>query len=398
MEARGSSNPATSRGLSWGKIGCMPVDAPVPEYAALLHELQVVRENGLTSLRHQSLPSLHQAAALAGLTTTAVEPQPPVIEQLIRKAVNRFGGGRHQRAAKLTFGLVGGTRFEPPTERRKQAAKACGVSTEQFRKTHEKDILSETTEAILALVYEATAQTIEVTGSGRPVPGTSGLAPDATPAASRMPMTTNERAVRQREPLVGGSQRRRTLSGATAAVLVVVGIGGGLDIALSPSKAADDPWNGMSAIDLQRRYDGKLPWGDDDESRCADQPGQPDSKSQPVDSNDPPVMGPEGTRVGTVYLRTSPICPTTAWARVVWNADDYEAPPGWQLHSVMYRPATNTRIEERDPPTPRHVPYSIPYYAISRMIASARGCVYAEVYFTNGEARTTPIRTSCVQA
>ena len=69
-------------------------------------------------------------------------------------------------------------------------------------------------------------------------------------------------------------------------------------------------------------------------------------------ANNAPVVGPEGTRIGTVELHTSPICPTAVWAWVAWDLKQYTIPPGWTLHEVMHRKATNTDIDERDPPTP----------------------------------------------
>jgi hypothetical protein len=103
--------------------------------------------------------------------------------------------------------------------------------------------------------------------------------------------------------------------------------------------------------------------------------------------------------VGTVQLRRSPICPTAVWARVLWHGDEHETypiPAGWTLHSVMHRPATNTVIDEQD-----HSSASDDPDIISRMIASATGCAYAEIYFTkddNQDAKTATARTSCVRA
>ncbi|PEG33896.1 hypothetical protein CQY20_28405 [Mycolicibacterium agri] len=106
-------------------------------------------------------------------------------------------------------------------------------------------------------------------------------------------------------------------------------------------------------------------------------------------------MVPDGRVTGVIELRKSPICPSAVWARVLWDGNEqtrYQIPPGWTLHSVMHRPITKTVIDEQDHSSATEGPY-----IVSRMIASARGCVYAEVYFTNGDERTTPVRTSCVQ-
>ena len=127
----------------------------VPTHEAVVKELQKVREKSLGGLRRLYLPALHQAASVAGLTTTDEEPEPAAIEDLIRKAVDRFGGGAYQQAAQYTFGLIGGTKFEPATERRRQAAAAMAVAAETFRKGHEKVVIDQTAEGILALARDA---------------------------------------------------------------------------------------------------------------------------------------------------------------------------------------------------------------------------------------------------
>lgn len=97
-------------------------------------------------------------------------------------------------------------------------------------------------------------------------------------------------------------------------------------------------------------------------------------------------------------LRKSPICPTAVWARVLWGGNEdskYEIPAGWTLHSVMHRPVTNTVIDEPDQSYAAETPY-----VVSRMISSARGCVYAEAYFARDDQpdiKTAIARTSCVQ-
>lgn len=71
----------------------------------------------------------------------------------------------------------------------------------------------------------------------------------------------------------------------------------------------------------------------------------------------------------------------------------YQIPPGWTLHVVMHRPETKSRIDEPEPASASQIPYGL-----SRMITSARGCVYAEAYFTKGDIATASAKTSCVQA
>ena len=124
-------------------------------HEAVVKELQKVREKSLGGLRRLRLPALHLAASAAALTTTGVEPEPAAIEDLIRRAVDRFGGGAYQEAAQYTFGLIGGTKFEPSTERRRQAAGVFHVVPDTFRKGHEKLIIEQVAEGILALARDA---------------------------------------------------------------------------------------------------------------------------------------------------------------------------------------------------------------------------------------------------
>lgn len=121
-----------------------------------------MREKSLGALRRLSLPALHQAASAAGLTTTDTQPEPGAIEDLIRRAVDRFDGGDFEEAAQYTFGLVGGTKFELAQERRRQAAKACNVSSETFRKSHEKVVIEQTAEGVLALARDAAMRSANV--------------------------------------------------------------------------------------------------------------------------------------------------------------------------------------------------------------------------------------------
>lgn len=185
---------------------------------------------------------------------------------------------------------------------------------------------------------------------------------------------------------------RLILTGAAAAAVVLVVVA--VAVVLTRDNGAHAARNGMSAAQLEQRYDGKLPQGQDgQESHCADPP-----RSEPVAGDStPPVMGPDGTEVARVHLRKSPICPTVVWARVVWYDDEqrrFTIPPGWTLHVVMTRPDTQSRIDETEPKNGSTI-----HYAYSRMLTSAGGCVYAQVYFTKGDSQPPieVVTTSCVQ-
>ncbi|MCF8785254.1 hypothetical protein [Rhodococcus ruber] len=142
------------------------------------------------------------------------------------------------------------------------------------------------------------------------------------------------------------------------------------------------------------RLDGKDPRGlDGADSQCADPPS-----SERVETSEPPVIGPDGNVVGTLQLRTSAKCPRVVWARVHWEGDQtktYLIPAGWVLHTALYRPDTQTRVESLDDSSLGEVPY-----ILSKMLTTAGNkCVYAEAYFQKdtGE-RTASVKTACIGA
>ncbi|MBF4996682.1 hypothetical protein IRT45_05875 [Nocardia sp. BSTN01] len=113
-------------------------------------------------------------------------------------------------------------------------------------------------------------------------------------------------------------------------------------------------------------------------------------------SSHPPVEGPDGTRVGTIELRSSPKCKAVVWGRVLWNNDPaatYQIPRGWTLHVITHRPDTRDYFDQPEPSHDSPIPY-----ALSAMMSTARGCVFVEAYFTDGVRRTASAATSCVSA
>ena len=150
--------------------------------------------------------------------------------------------------------------------------------------------------------------------------------------------------------------------------------------AFAPSTSAP------AATAIERRYDGKDPAGKDGpRSKCADRL----HPSQPVSQVHPPVIGPGGTVVGHVELRTSSICPVI-WARVYWRNGSYLMPPGWSLHIVMHRRA--------HPNTAPYVSHVTSNYVYGNMLATVSGCVYAEVYFADGSRHTPAAVTGCFRS
>lgn len=185
-------------------------------------------------------------------------------------------------------------------------------------------------------------------------------------------------------------RRRLLVSGVAAFALTVVGVAGlGINRYVSDRSSADE----VDVSALQTRYDGKDPRGlDGADSQCADPP-----PSQPLaGASEPPVIGPDGTVVGRVQLRTSETCPFVIWARVVWGDDSsavYQVPVGWTVHVIAHRPATNTTVDESESGGAGPVPY-----LLSAMLVAADGaCVYVETYFEGDGLRMPSAQSSCVR-
>lgn len=213
----------------------------------------------------------------------------------------------------------------------------------------------------------------------------------------RLKFTTQDQAAQQNRLTPGAlpvsrrrpTRRTITLVAAVAFIVIVVVA----TLLVQRRDATDSHTNRSDASELERRYDGKNPRGDDgDESKCADPP-----PSQTVIASEPPVLAPTGDEVGRLQLRSSPTCPTVLWARLLWNHDEnatYVIPAGWTVHLKTHRPDTDTvRDDDAEPSQPTPVPY-----LFSTMLSSARGCVYVQAYFTRGDQTSTQAATSCVRA
>jgi hypothetical protein len=118
----------------------------------LTEELDRLRNRGLIRLRGLDLPALSEAARVT--TGDDSLDTPVAIEQLLRSAVARLGGGDHGDAASALLGLERGLRGASPVERREAAADALGMSSETFRTRHQKVVLSSIADQVLALVHE----------------------------------------------------------------------------------------------------------------------------------------------------------------------------------------------------------------------------------------------------
>jgi O-acetyl-ADP-ribose deacetylase (regulator of RNase III) len=129
-------------------------DAPEPDNLMpvedIVADLRLLRERGLVRIRHTELPVLRLAADRA-LAVPPGETGPRAIEALLRAAVASLGDGPLATAAAHTFGLDRGARDSPAADRRRRAAQAYRVSTERFRKYHERVVIEQVAEEILEL-------------------------------------------------------------------------------------------------------------------------------------------------------------------------------------------------------------------------------------------------------
>ncbi|UOT06761.1 hypothetical protein MPY17_13895 [Rhodococcus opacus] len=182
---------------------------------------------------------------------------------------------------------------------------------------------------------------------------------------------------------------RLLVSGVVAFVLTVVGVAGlGINRYVLDTSSADE----VDVSVLQARYDGKDPRGlDGAESRCADPP----PSQLVVGASEPPLVGPDGSVVGRIQLRSSVACPTVIWARVVW-ADDpnsvFQVPVGWTVHVIAHRAATSTAVDEPE----RGGAGPVPYLLSKMLVATKEACVYVEAYFESSEVRMPSAQSSCV--
>jgi len=124
-------------------------EGPIP-VEDIVADLRLLRERSLVRVRHTELSALRLAADRA-LAVPPGEIGPRAIEALLRAAVANLGDGPLGAAAAHTFGLNRGARDSAAQDRRRQAARAYGVSVERFRKHHERVVIEQVAEEILEL-------------------------------------------------------------------------------------------------------------------------------------------------------------------------------------------------------------------------------------------------------
>ncbi|MFE7133754.1 hypothetical protein ACFVIM_23150 [Streptomyces sp. NPDC057638] len=106
----------------------------------------MVRAEGVVRIRDLDLPTLRRAAALVSRDIT--DAWPVEVENLLREAVSRLGGGHLQTAAAYSLGLAPGMRDMAAGDRRRRAAKVYDLSVERFRKSQEEMILGQVAEQV----------------------------------------------------------------------------------------------------------------------------------------------------------------------------------------------------------------------------------------------------------
>ena len=116
----------------------------------LVTDLEALRRAGIVELRRLAPPALGAAAIAAGHDDSVYG-----IERLLTQACDRLDGERLNRAVTVLFGLAPGTRGNPPTELREDAAEAIGVSVDHFRRQPQKRIIGQLADAILGIVADA---------------------------------------------------------------------------------------------------------------------------------------------------------------------------------------------------------------------------------------------------
>jgi hypothetical protein len=233
----------------------------LPTHATLVAELRTVRERGLLHLRGVPLDGLRRCAARCGLGEDAAAVGP--VENLVRAAVDRLGGGRLGEAAEYTFGLAPGTRDWPGQDRRRRAAQAYAVSVERFRKHQERVILEQVAEQVSTLATSPTVSTTGATGS-QPEPQSSAEPAGTEPfhAILGLPRDTTYFTGRSAELEAIGSALRPPERPETAVICVVDGMAGVGKTALAVRAArrlSDRYPDGCLFLDLHGYTPGTAP-------------------------------------------------------------------------------------------------------------------------------------------
>lgn len=163
---------------SWTSTGQnldMTDESWTPDFDTLVAELRQVRERGIPGLRELRPKGLAAVARQVGLVTSE-DSLPAAIEDVLRQAVDIFGGGIEQDVAEFTFGLAQGWRSRPAYARRQKAAEASDLTVDSFRKEPERRIILEMAEGVLAVAREGAMRETRLAMEQRRHPADSRLA------------------------------------------------------------------------------------------------------------------------------------------------------------------------------------------------------------------------------
>jgi hypothetical protein len=344
--------------------------------AEVLQELKDVRRRGIAELEGSSYKKRTHTKQLEAAARTVPGyhdrlTRIAAISLLLRHEIAQVDEP-HRSWLEVMFGLREDLQGSTPTDLRNSVADSIKEDRHNFSRPGGK------AEQALTLLA------IQIAADCFPSSSADG---DSNPAVAGEPVAESPHV----EPAPTVNRRRIVRAVAIVVVLCVASVAVLLVIFDHGNTNTNNPGpaNSPDAAQLEHRYDGKDPRGiDGTESQCADPP-----PSQLVTSSHPPVFGVDGRVVGSIELRTSPICPVI-WARVIWNggADaTYRIPSGWTLHMIAHRPETKTSADSPVASIPNPIPYGL-----STMLATVRGCVYVEVYFSKGNQQTAMTETSCV--
>jgi hypothetical protein len=130
----------------------MLIQAELPTAEALVAELKLLRQKGLTRVTQLELPAL-LAVAQVVMPGESVG-RGALIEATLRRAVSRLGGGNYGEAVARLFGGDEESRTLTAGVRRVQAAQIVGVSEKTFRSKHEPAMLLDIANQLLTLCAE----------------------------------------------------------------------------------------------------------------------------------------------------------------------------------------------------------------------------------------------------
>ena len=131
-----------------------PTAVEPPAHADLALDLGKWRASGVLKLRQLTLPALSQAAMAAGFAENSKEAtQPPVVIDLVRRALSTVAGSVTGRTATVLLGLDPNTFDLAPHLLREEAAEIYGVSRERFRREPQTAVLETVADLILELCF-----------------------------------------------------------------------------------------------------------------------------------------------------------------------------------------------------------------------------------------------------